>query len=232
MPSPSSPNQLLAALSADDLALLAPDLTSVDLALRQRIEEPDQDIPHAYFVTAGIVSVVARSTGHESIEAGVIGHEGMTGAAIVMANHRSPNETFVQLEGAAQRIDADKLRAAMTRSTDLTSLLLRYVHVFNTQVAHTALANGRANIEERLARWLLMVDDRIDGHEANLTHDFIALMLGVRRPGVTDALHTLEGKNMIRSTRGAVRIVDRERLQSLAGGTYGVPESEYRRLIG
>jgi CRP-like cAMP-binding protein len=232
MSSPSPLNRLLAALSADDLALLAPDLTSVDLALRQRIEEPDQDIPHAYFVTAGIVSVVARSSEHESIEAGLIGCEGMTGAAIVMANHRSPNEAFVQVEGAAQRIDADKLRAAIARSARLNGLLLRYVHVFNTQIAHTALANGRANIEERLARWLLMIDDRIDGHEARLTHDFIALMLGVRRPGVTDALHALEGKRTIRSMRGSVRILDRERLQELAGGAYGVPESEYRRLIG
>jgi CRP-like cAMP-binding protein len=106
------------------------------------------------------------------------------------------------------------------------------VHVFSVQVAHTALANGRAKIEERLARWLLMVHDRIDGDEVNLTHDFIALMLGVRRPGVTDALHALEGKGLIRSTRGVLRIVDREGLEVIANAIYGVPEAEYRRLIG
>ena len=94
------------------------------------------------------------------------------------------------------------------------------------------MANGRAKIEERLARWLLMVQDRIDGDEAALTHDFIAIMLGVRRPGVTDAIHALEGKGLVRATRGALRIVDREGLEALAGGAYGLPEKEYRRLFG
>jgi CRP-like cAMP-binding protein len=227
----SSQNGLLAALDAADLALLTPHLTMVDLPVRKPIEEADQEIPHAYFITSGIVSVVARSNEHERIEAGVIGREGMTGIAIVLGNHRSPHEAFVQLEGAARRIDTNRLRAAMAQSAELARLFLRFALVFNIQVAHTALANARATIEERLARWLLMVHDRIEGDEAPLTHDFIALTLGVRRPGVTDALHILEGKGLIRSTRGAVRIIDREGLEALAGGTYGVPESEYRRLI-
>jgi CRP-like cAMP-binding protein len=215
-----STNRLLSKLSEADLALLQPHLTRVDLTIRQRIEPLDQDITHVYFVETGIVSVVAHSGDHNSIEAGLIGREGVTGIAIIMGNHRSPHEAFVQLEGRAHCIDAAPFRAAFAQSETLRTLLLRYVHIFNIQIAHTALANGRAKIEERLARWLLMVHDRIDGDEATLTHEFIAMMLGVRRPGVTDALHELEGKGLIRSLRGVVRIVDREGLEALASGTY------------
>ncbi|HYD88364.1 MAG TPA: Crp/Fnr family transcriptional regulator [Vitreimonas sp.] len=230
--SSASSNRLLSTLSRNASALLAPHLAPVELALRQHIERPGEDISHVYFVTSGIVSVVARSSQHDSIEAGLIGCEGMTGIAVVMANHRSPHEAFVQLEGAAQRLEAEQLRIAMRRSEEISNVLLRFAHVFSTQVTHTALANARAKIEERLARWLLMVHDRVAGDEASLTHEFIAIMLGVRRPGVTDALHLLEGKGLIRATRGVVRIVDREGLELLAGGAYGVPEREYRRLLG
>ncbi|QGZ95446.1 Crp/Fnr family transcriptional regulator [Terricaulis silvestris] len=228
----SSTNRLLSLLGHSDLALLTPHLTRIPLATRQSIERPNEDITHVYFVESGIVSIVAHSAAHESIEAGLIGYEGVTGISVIMGDHRTPHEAFVQFEGGALRIETAAFRDALAQSETLTRLMLHFVHIFNIQVAHTALANGRAHIEERLARWLLMVHDRTVGDEATLTHEFIALMLGVRRPGVTDALHALEGKAMIRSTRGIVRIVDREGLESLASGTYGVPESEYRRLIG
>ncbi len=225
-------NRLLLALTATDFGALEPHLTRVALAARQVVERPGEDIAHLYFVESGIVSVVAQSANRESIEAGLIGSEGVTGAAIIMGNHRSPHEAIVQMEGEALRIDTPALRVAMTRSENLKTLLLHFVHVFNIQVAHTALAYGRARIEERLARWLVMVHDRIAGDDAMLTHELIAIMLGVRRAGVTDALHEIEGKGLIRATRGALRILDREGLVTLAGGTYGVPETEYRRLIG
>ncbi|MGD9980048.1 MAG: Crp/Fnr family transcriptional regulator [Hyphomonadaceae bacterium] len=231
--SPTPPNnRLLLALDAPDRDLLVPHLTRVDLPLRTLLEKPNEKISHVYFVERGIVSVLAKSTIHESIEAGLIGWEGVTGIAVIMGNDRSPHECIVQVDGEALRIEVDAFRDAMTQSESLRTLLLRFVHVFNIQVAHTALANARAKIEERLARWLLMVHDRIPGDEACLTHEFVAIMLGVRRAGVTDALHELEGKGLIRSTRGVVRIVDREGLEIFAGGTFGVPEREYRRLIG
>jgi hypothetical protein len=103
---------------------------------------------------------------------------------------------------------------------------------FAIQVAFTALANGRAKLEERLARWLLMVHDRVVGDRIVLTHEYMAVMLGVRRPGVTVALHILEGKGAIRSHRGEVVIKDREGLAAEAGGGYGQPETEYARLLG
>ena len=111
-------------------------------------------------------------------------------------------------------------------------LFLRYVHSCEVQLAHSALANGRYNMQERLARWLLMCQDRLGGDNLPLTHEFLALMLGVRRSGVTNELHILEGIHAIKATRGNVRVIDRERLEEVAGGCYGLPEREYERLIG
>jgi CRP-like cAMP-binding protein len=225
-------NKLLAMLSAQDLALLMPHLQSVKVALRHSIEVSNKAIEHVYFPVSGIVSVVAKSKQGEQIEAGLIGREGMTGLSVVLGNHRSPHEVYVQMAGAAQRISADKLREAIMTSATLHSLLLRFTQTFMIQVTQTALANGYAKIEERLARWLLMARDRLDTDDLKLTHEFMALMLGVRRAGVTISLHELESKGLVRSSRGAIRIVDREGLEIVAGGAYGVAEAEYKRLIG
>jgi CRP-like cAMP-binding protein len=120
----------------------------------------------------------------------------------------------------------------MAKSPSSHAILLRFVQTFMTQVSSTALANGRTKLEPRLARWLLMIHDRSDGPKLRLTHEFLAVMLGVRRPGVTVAMQILEGKGLLRATRGLVHILDRPRLIELAGGSYGVPEAEYLRLTG
>lgn len=109
---------------------------------------------------------------------------------------------------------------------------MHYIHAFGTQTSHTALSNAKHTIEERLARWLLMGHDRIDGDEIGLTHEFLALMLAVRRPSVTTALHILEGMRLVRNTRGCVVIRDRAGLEALAADAYGIPEAEYERIIG
>jgi CRP-like cAMP-binding protein len=110
-------------------------------------------------------------------------------------------------------------------------LLLRYAHALNVQTSSTAFANANHTLEMRLARWLLMCRDRIDSDDIEITHDFLAMMLGVRRPGVTTTLHVLEGNRLIRSTRGMVTIRDRKRLEALADDAYGLPEREYARLM-
>jgi len=230
MSSPTVSNRLLLSLSKADRALLST-LEGVALAVRQPIEIANTPIPHVYFPDSGIISIVAKSA-DDQIEAGVVGREGMSGTAIVMGNHRSPNDAYVQVAGFAHRIPANDLRMALEESASMRQLMARYAQVFMVQVAQTALANGRAKIEERLARWLLMAHDRLDGDDVNLTHEFIATMLGVRRPGVTDALHELEGKGLIRSNRGANTIIDRKGLLAVAGSAYGVPEAEYERLLG
>ncbi|MGP0090306.1 MAG: Crp/Fnr family transcriptional regulator [Xanthobacteraceae bacterium] len=152
--------------------------------------------------------------------------------AVIMGTDRSPNETFMQGAGAGQRITADKLRQGMEQSGTLRRALLHYGHTFVIQAMHTAMANGRGRIQERLARWLLMAGDRIDGDELPLTHEFLATMLGVRRPGVTVALSRLEEDGLIQAHRGVISILDRKGLEQNSKGAYGAPEAEFQRLFG
>ena len=194
------PNRLLASLSLKDLALLQPHLRPVDLPLRKVLEEPNKPIRDVYFIESGIASVVAGDG--NPIEVGLIGREGMSGVNIVLGDDRSVNRTFIQAEGTALRLKARDLRLAMEKSPTLRLALLRYAQVFSVQVTQTAVANGRAKLESRLARWLLMAHDRFDHGPFPFTHQFLALMLGVRRPGVTVALHFLEGYGLIKATRG------------------------------
>ena len=147
----------------------------------------------------------------------------MSGLAVVLGNGRSPNENFMQVGGAGRRISSPKLRAAMKQSRSLQSVFLHFVHAFMNQVSSTALSNGTASVEERLARWLLMAHDRLDGDEIPLTHEFLSLMLGVRRAGVTVALNALEGKAVIRLARGQIFVVDRKGLKTSANGCYAEP---------
>jgi CRP-like cAMP-binding protein len=150
-------------------------------------------VDHVYFPESGMASVVAN--GQQAIEIGIIGREGMTGPSVVMGNtDRVPHETYMQIAGHGQRIRADRLREAITTSSSLHQTLLAYVFSFMTQTTQTALANGRSKIEERLARWLLMARDRMDSDELPLTHEFLAIMLGVRRSGVTVALQELSAR--------------------------------------
>ena len=229
---PNRNNRLLAMLPRADLELLRPALEPVPLVARDVLDAPGTPISHLYFVNRGLISIVGAVAPDRRIEVGMVGYEGMTGLDAVLGDEASPNETLVQSPGTALRISTADLRRAMKASPALTALLLHYVRVFLVQTSQTALANGRGRIDERLARWLLMWDDRVFVAEATITHDFLAILLGVQRPGVTVALHVLEGKRLIRSTRSHVEILDRAGLQCAANGYYGVPEAEYERSIG
>src|SRR5262249_49063570 len=222
-------NRLLAALSPADLKSLQPLLQSVPLRLRQDLERPQRRIDDVYFPNLGIASVVAVQSRDTRIEVGLIGGEGMTGTAVVLGNGRSPHETYMQVEGEGQRITAANLRQAMNASDSLRNVLLRYVQVFMVQTAHTAIANARARLDERLARWLLMAHDRVRDDRLPLTHEFLSLMLGVRRAGVTEALHCLASQNFITAGRGEVVILNRRSIERVAGESYGAPEAEFRR---
>lgn len=215
-----SSNRILSRLSAADLALLEPHLQSIDLPVHRPLEGRNKRIDHVYFIEAGFASVVADGSGKPSIEIGIIGREGMTGLAIVMGQQRASHDTYVQVAGKGQRISADKLREADERSNTLHRAMLHYAHAFLLQATTTALANGRSKIEERLARWLLMAHDRVGDDRLPLTHEFLSLMLGVRRSGVTTALQALEKKGLISRNRGNVVILDRKGLQKQSNGTY------------
>lgn len=224
-------NRLLNFLGAADRDLMTPYLTPVDLPVRTVIQPPNVPIEHAYFIERGLASLITIA-GDERIEVGVFGVEGMVGLPLILGAGETPHEGIMQLTGSALRIGATDLRLCMEQSPSLTAALLRFVHVAMIQVSHTALANGRQTVEQRLARWLLMVHDRIDGDEIALTHEFLAVMLGVRRPGVTVALHILEGEHAVRSRRNSITVTDRGKLKAIAGPSYGASEAIYEKLFG
>jgi CRP-like cAMP-binding protein len=228
---PATKNRILSRIPADEFALLSPHLKRVDLPLRKQLEICNKAIDYVYFPESGFASVVANGTGH-SIEVGLIGREGMTGLAVVMGADRTPHDTFIQGPGAGLRISAEKLRQAMAKGPTLQRSCLLYAHAFGLQTTYTAIANGRSKIEERLARWLLMARDRVDTDDLTLTHEFLSLMLGVRRPGVTVAMHLLVTHGLIKAHRGVISIIDRKGLEETSNGAYGVPEAEFQRLFG
>jgi CRP-like cAMP-binding protein len=224
-------NGLLARLSTEDLALLEPLLQPVMLKQRDVLFEPFRKIEHVYFFEGGLSSEIAENPDAERIEVGCVGYEGLSGVPVLLGVDSTPHQAFMQAGGSAQKIRTQDLRMAMEASATLRALLLRYAHVFMVQIAATALADGRYRLEQRLARWLLMCHDRLDD-DLPLTHEFLALMLGVRRSSVTDGLHLLEGSRLIKAARGLVTVRDRPGLEKLAGKSYGMPEQEYRRLLG
>jgi CRP-like cAMP-binding protein len=225
-------NRLLAALSPADLALVRPHLNSLVVAVRHEIERPNRRIESVYFMDAGIASVVAVQADETQVEVGLIGPEGMSGTAVVLGGDQSPHSTYIQVAGEAQWIKADQLRKAMKASGSLHALLLKYVQTFMVQTTHTAIANARAQIDRRLARWILMAQDRTGNKALPLTHEFLSLMLGVRRPGVTEALQSLKRQKLIETGRNQIVVFNRNGIEKLAGSSYGLPEKEYRRLIG
>jgi CRP-like cAMP-binding protein len=198
-----------------------------------RQQHSDRPIQSAYFPESGVASVVAVSKGRAAqAEVALIGREGMTGLPIVHGTDRSPCDIFMQVAGEGQEISADDLRAAIVRSPTMRNCFLLYAHAFAVQCSYSALANARGNLQERLARWLLMAQDRIQADELELTHEFLSLMLGVRRAGVTIALHQLDSKGLISMARGVVFVRDRAGLEEAAVGFYGQPEAEFERVLG
>jgi CRP-like cAMP-binding protein len=226
----NAPNKILSLLSSEDAALLAPHLETIELQRDQVLFEPLAPIEYVYFFKGGLSSEVALNPDGNSIEVACVGYEGFSGVPVVLGLESSPHKSFMQAGGQGLRIRSEDLRGAMASSASLSALLLRYVHVFMIQIAASALADGRYQVEQRLARWLLMCNDRL-GAELPLTHDFLSLMLGVRRPSVTDALHVLEGQRLIYAERSLIKIRNRRGLEEAAGSAYGMPEQEYRRVI-
>ena len=225
-------NQVLASLARDDAVRVTQCLSPVRLELRQRLEVADRPITKVYFPLRGIVSVVTVSSNrrHES-EIGLIGYEGMTGSAIVLGARTSPSNAFVRMEGDGLCLGAGDLIRLLDESLSLRCALLRYIHVFAVQTAQTALANARGNITNRLARCLLMVHDRAADDELRLTHEFLSIMLDVRRAGVSVALNDLDSRGLISTTRKSILIKSRAGLELAADGLYGVAERELARLV-
>ncbi|MDB5570733.1 MAG: putative transcriptional regulator, Crp/Fnr family [Hyphomicrobiales bacterium] len=222
-------NKLLQKFPAADFDRLKPDLRLVEMKLRDVLVRPGYPIDHVYFPESGQISVLAKVAQSEPIEVGMIGWEGMSD---MIPTGRSPLESIVQVPGEAHRVDRELLMRVTRESAELSDLLLRYENFLLMQLSFTALSHGGFSIDERLARWLLMVHDRVEGDQIPLVHEFFSWMLAVRRPGVTNAFKTLRECGAIETGRGFVTIRDRDMLIDIAAGSYGPAEAEYEKLIG
>ncbi|WP_276121931.1 Crp/Fnr family transcriptional regulator [Pararhizobium qamdonense] len=224
-------NLLLASLSERSWQrinlLLIPVLLPKDFLIALKKEQ----VEYVYFPESGVGSVTLETDGVVA-EAGVFGRDGFSPTVAAVGGDVSMHDIVVQIPGDGHRIDREALTELLDQDRELERVLTRFAHNFATQVSYTALSNAANKIDVRLARWLLMCHDRVDGNGFHLTHEYLAVMLAVRRPSVTDALHILEGNGFIHSTRNHIHIVDREGLEAFAGASYGSPEQEYRTLMG
>ena len=227
----SDGNCLLDALAPDDMARLRPHLELVLLSQRQVLSEPRKLIEHAYFPRQGFVSLVQPMADKSMVEVGIIGREGFVGSPILLGAGMSPVMAMVQAPGEALRIPASVLLKEAADSGELSGLLLRYVQALHVQVAQTAACNGRHSLAERLARWLLTAHDRVAGDDLPLSHEFLAIMLGMRRAGVTVAVGTLKKAGLIDNGHARITILDRQGLEAAACECYRAVRSEYENLL-
>ena len=228
----STRSLLLRSMDPADFALIETGLERAEFGMGDVLHGPGQPIDRVHFVEQGVVSVVDEQESGQQVELGLVGYEGLTGLTAILAVPTSPHRYMVQGSGCSTlHIAADRLLETCRANSGLQSVLLRYGHIQTVQLASTASSNALLTLPERLARWLLMVHDRVDGDRLELTHEFMATMLAVRRSGVTVTLHQLEEAGAIQGRRGTVIVTDRARLRELAGEGYGAAEREYCALI-
>ncbi|HEX3809791.1 MAG TPA: Crp/Fnr family transcriptional regulator [Rhizomicrobium sp.] len=224
-------NRLLAAASPHDLAHLEAHLERVSMKARQVMEAPGKVVDYVYFPETCVASALALTGQDQRIEIALVGCEGMSGTTLVLGDDRSPHSVYVQIPGEALRMEGKVFLKLLNDKPELRCYLLKFAQVFMVQAAQTAVANGKAKLTERMARWILMAHDRTVSDDVPLTHEFLALMLGVRRASVTVAMNDFEKAGLVAVRRGEITVVNRKGIEKVAGSFYGVPEAEYRRLI-
>jgi len=225
-------NLILASLSPEEQARLQSKLQPVDLPQGQIVYEASVPIDHVYFIDQGMISVVSFMRNGDSIEVGTIGNEGMIGKWVMLGADSVPYRHIVQVAGKARRMNASALIAELQPDRPMTRRLHRFHAAFNTQVMQGMACNGLHSVEQRCCRWLLTTQDRVGSQELNITHEFLAQMLGVRRASVTEVLRPLQSDGLIRASRGKVVILDPKRLADASCECYSVIRDEYQRLLG
>lgn len=229
-PRPSSENRILAALPVKEYERLAPHLEPVSLNLSQVLFSPDDLIQHVYFPTTSIVSLLTDLEDGSGMEVGLVGHEGLVGISAILGGSETKVAT-VQAEGTAMKIKADELRQEFQRSGVLQMALLRYTHALMTQISQSVVCNARHPVEGRLTRWLLMYHDRLGRDQFELTHEFMANMLGVRRAGISEAAGKLQKMGFIRYHHGHITILDRNGLEEFACECYPTIKEKFEDFL-
>jgi CRP-like cAMP-binding protein len=215
-------NKILLSISDRDYGLLRPHLEYVSLPNHLVIHEAGGKLEFAYFLNQGLISLVVVMKNGRTAEAGIVGNEGFTGTLAAVGLTRSPFQAVVQITGDGFRVEVGALQDTLESAPHLQLMLSRYAAIRGMQVAQTAACNRLHDIGQRLARWLLMTQDRVDSGSLPITHDFLATMLGTDRPTVSLAAGVLQKKKLIEYTRGAVKIVNRKKLEVSACECYGV----------
>jgi CRP-like cAMP-binding protein len=225
-------NRLLDMLPPAELERLRPHLTAEGLSLNQTLQERAKPVRSAVFPTSGTISIVAMMHDGATVEVGMVGREGMLGVQAALGDDVSINEALVQIPGSALRLPVEVLRREAQASPELRAILLRYVQAVLNAATQSAACNRAHLLEQRLARWLLTARDRAGTDRLPLTHELIAMMLGVRRAGVTVAAQSLQAAGLIQYAHGRITITDREGLEVAACECYEVTKRDYARLLG
>jgi CRP-like cAMP-binding protein len=215
-------NEILLSVSDSDYSSLRPHLEHVLLPNHLVLHEAGGKMEFAYFPNRGLISLVVVMKDGRTAEAGIVGNEGFTGTLAAVGLSRSPLQAVVQITGDGFRVEVGALQNTLESAPHLRLMLSRYAAIRGIQVAQTAACNRLHDIEQRLARWLLMTQDRVDSGSLPITHDFLATMLGTDRPSVSLTAGVLQKEGLIEYTRGAVKIVNRKKLEDSACECYGV----------
>jgi CRP-like cAMP-binding protein len=215
-------NKILLSISDAEYRKIRPALEFVDLPHHFNLHEPSERVKFGYFLNSGLASIVVATKGGRDVEAGVVGREGFVGTPLAVGLDRSPLNEVMQIAGRAFRVSGRALQTVLQSAPDLQVRLSRYAVLQGMQVAQTAACNRLHDVAQRLARWLLMAQDRIDAGVLPITHDFLAVMLGTDRPSVSLAAGALQEKRVIRYRRGNVEILNRKKLEASACVCYGV----------
>lgn len=231
-PPPNLRNRLLGAVPPEELAQLWPKLEPVELGFRDVLQAPEKPMSAAWFIESGMVSMLATLEDGDGAEVGLVGPEGLVGLPLLLDDDQDDLEGLVQAPGTAFQISAEDFRQALEQLPAFRRLLHRYALVHHGQVARTGACNGRHQIADRLARWMLMAHDRVEGDTFTMTHEMLAMMLGVRRAGVTVAAGILQKAGLIRYGGGRITIADRPGLEAASCECYGVTRRAHDRLFG
>jgi CRP-like cAMP-binding protein len=231
---PSEPhaNRLLGLLPIRDFERLRPHLHHIPLEYRQSLYRAHKPIEFVYFIETGVGSLVNTMKNGDASEVGTIGNEGLVGLPLLLGDDRGSTSVYVQVPGAGVRMKSTLFAKELAQSASMRAVMLLYAHAFFNQVAQSAACNQFHSLEQRCCRWLLMTHDRMQSDEFLLTQEFLAMMLGVQRTGVTAAAGALQRAGLIRYKRGNVTILDRSALKRRACECYGVSAREFDRLLG
>jgi CRP-like cAMP-binding protein len=225
-------NRILAALPEKDYERLLLQLEPVELAHGEVLCEPNDPISHLYFINEGMASLVALTEEGQSIEVGVVGKEGVLGFQAIFGGDMMQHRALVQIPGAALRVKTGKVKDELNPPGILHNLLMRYNYAMLTQITQSVVCNRFHEVEERLARWLLICHDRAESDDLPLTQEFLSIMLGARRPGVNAAIGMLEKGELIHHSRGKVVVIDRQGLEKVSCECYRIAKKEFDRALG